>query len=248
MKTTSEDHLATEISRDGDAWTNELKNVLMGSQLELRTTDDTGSGYTFSNYTATGIDPKFENDKADQAQQTITVLGSATVTAHNAPITYNVKYVANAEDATGDMPVLAGIPYDFAFALDECAFERSACTFTGWNTAADGMGTAYEDCAKVKNLTTDNCTEVVLYVQWSDGATPEPGLEPTPEPDPNPTPGSGDSSSSDSSKGGTGADMSAVRTGDTTSVAAGVFATMAIAAAAMLVVAKRRLSLPGSKR
>lgn len=248
VKTTSEDRLTTEVSTDGVAWTNELKNVLMGTQLELRTTDEAGSGYMFSSYTVTGIDPKFEDDKVDQAQQTITVLGSTTITARSAPITYNVKYVANAEDATGDMPVLAGIPYDFEFTLDECAFERATCTFTGWNTAADGTGTAYEDCAKVKNLTTDNCTEVVLYAQWSDGTTPEPGPEPAPEPDPSPTPGSGDSSSGDSSNGGASADMSAVKTDDTTSVAAGVFATMAIVAAAMLVVAKRRLSLPDNKR
>lgn len=81
VKTTSEGHLKTEISLDGKTWASELKNVLVGTKLELRTTVDAGSGYAFSNYTVTGIDPRFENDRTDQAQQTITVLGSTTITA-----------------------------------------------------------------------------------------------------------------------------------------------------------------------
>lgn len=81
VKTTSEGHLKTEISLDGRTWASELKNVLVGTKLELRTTADAGSGYASSNYTVTGIDPRFENDRTDQAQQTITVLGSTTITA-----------------------------------------------------------------------------------------------------------------------------------------------------------------------
>lgn len=81
VKTASEGHLKTEISLDGKTWASELENVLVGTKLELRTTADAGSGYAFSNYTATGIDPEFENGRTDQAQQTITVLGSTTITA-----------------------------------------------------------------------------------------------------------------------------------------------------------------------
>ena len=45
--------------------------------------------------------------------------------------------------------------------LDANAFTRSGYNFTGWNTAADGSGTAYADGATV-NLAAD----VTLYAQW----------------------------------------------------------------------------------
>lgn len=48
-------------------------------------------------------------------------------------------------------------------ALNANAFTRKGYNFTGWNTAADGTGTPYEDKATV-NLT-ENTT---LYAQWED--------------------------------------------------------------------------------
>lgn len=55
--------------------------MLVGATLELRATADAGSGYVFSNYTASGIDPEFKKGRTDQAQQAITVLGSTAITA-----------------------------------------------------------------------------------------------------------------------------------------------------------------------
>lgn len=42
------------------------------------------------------------------------------------------------------------------------AFSRTGYTFTGWNTAADGSGTAYDDQAVLTGLTED----ITLYAQW----------------------------------------------------------------------------------
>ena len=39
--------------------------------------------------------------------------------------------------------------------------------FTGWNTAADGSGTDYEDGDEVSNLSSVNGATVTLYAQWS---------------------------------------------------------------------------------
>ncbi len=50
-------------------------------------------------------------------------------------------------------------------ALTANTFTREGYSFSGWNTAADGSGTAYEDGATV-NLT-DN---IVLYAQWTPDA------------------------------------------------------------------------------
>lgn len=38
----------------------------------------------------------------------------------------------------------------------------------GWNTKADGSGTAYKDGASVENLSEDNGSTVTLYAQWGE--------------------------------------------------------------------------------
>ncbi len=50
--------------------------------------------------------------------------------------------------------------------LTPCAFTRSGYIFAGWNTKADGSGTAYADGASV-TLTGD----LTLYAQWEAGKT-----------------------------------------------------------------------------
>ena len=54
--------------------------------------------------------------------------------------------------------------YDVAQALTANAFTKTGYTFTGWNTAADGTGTAYANEAEVKNLLTEG--SITLYAQW----------------------------------------------------------------------------------
>lgn len=49
--------------------------------------------------------------------------------------------------------------------LKQNAFTREEYVFTGWNTAADGSGTAYEDEALMEDLT-ESKTPLTLYAQW----------------------------------------------------------------------------------
>ncbi|MCR4691072.1 MAG: InlB B-repeat-containing protein [Lachnospiraceae bacterium] len=55
----------------------------------------------------------------------------------------------------GDQPV-----------LKKCGFTRNGYTFTGWNTKADGSGTAYSDGAKLDYPGAEEAEEVILYAQW----------------------------------------------------------------------------------
>lgn len=55
------------------------------------------------------------------------------------------------------------------------AFTRDGYTFAGWNTAADGSGTAYVDAATISDYT------ATLYAQW-EKSEPEPEPEPAPAP------------------------------------------------------------------
>ena len=58
---------------------------------------------------------------------------------------------------------------DFEPALKANSYTRKGYTFIGWNTAADGSGTAYRDGASVKNLTNELGGTVTLYAQWWNG-------------------------------------------------------------------------------
>jgi len=57
--------------------------------------------------------------------------------------------------------------YDEAKALTACAYTRTGYHFNGWNTQADGLGTAYEDGQEVKNITAEHNATMTLYAQWT---------------------------------------------------------------------------------
>ena len=58
------------------------------------------------------------------------------------------------------------IPVDQAVGLTPNKFARVGYTFSGWNTQADGSGTAYTDGQEVTNIAAKGET-VVLYAQWT---------------------------------------------------------------------------------
>ncbi len=76
---------------------------------------------------------------------------------------YTVRYDSNG--GSGKMDDSAH-RYDAEKALSKNAFTKRYCRFKGWNTEADGSGTAYADGASVKNLTDENNGVVTLYAQW----------------------------------------------------------------------------------
>ena len=57
--------------------------------------------------------------------------------------------------------------YDEAKALTACAYTRTGYHFAGWNTQADGSGTAYADGEEVQNLTAEHNATLTLYAQWT---------------------------------------------------------------------------------
>ena len=82
---------------------------------------------------------------------------------------YTIKFDKNTGD--GNMADLA-LKYDTSANLPANAFIKDGYTFTGWNTEADGNGTAFKDEEEVKNLTSDANGEVTLYAQWVLNAFP----------------------------------------------------------------------------
>ena len=80
--------------------------------------------------------------------------------------TYKVSFNANGGDGTmSDQNFI----YDEAKkALSKNTFIRDKYEFAGWNTAANGSGTSYDDEEEVENLTTSNGATITLYAQWSE--------------------------------------------------------------------------------
>ena len=73
---------------------------------------------------------------------------------------YTVIYLKNAEDATGT-PASQIFSEGDGVDLRENGFTRRGYRFTGWNTAADGSGTAYAPAQPY-----DTQTDLSLYAQW----------------------------------------------------------------------------------
>lgn len=80
------------------------------------------------------------------------------------PIQYRVSFDANG--GAGSMGSY-NLTYGQTSYLTYNAFARKGYSFAGWNTAADGSGTAYQDGQSVSSLTAENGATVTLYAQWT---------------------------------------------------------------------------------
>ena len=91
---------------------------------------------------------------------------------------YQIRFRRNGA-TDGMMDSMQNCLTDQTYTLPKNTFTRSNYTFTGWNTKADGTGTAYEDEASVTNLTSQNYASITLYAQWEKNAAPsEPMVTP----------------------------------------------------------------------
>ena len=126
----------------------------------------TRTGYTFAGWN-TAADGSAVSYTDGQEVVNLTAVCDAVVTmyAQWTPNPYKVHFDINGGDGTETMAD-QNFTYDAEQALTQNAFTRKGYTFEGWNTAADGNGTAYADKASVKNLTTELNGIVNVYAQW----------------------------------------------------------------------------------
>lgn len=73
------------------------------------------------------------------------------------------EYVQNKTNGTMEKSTYE---YDTEGTLRKNAFTREGYEFTGWNTEADGSGTARSDENRVYNWTTEDEATITLYAQW----------------------------------------------------------------------------------
>lgn len=94
---------------------------------------------------------------------------STTLYAQWKANSYKITFNGNGS-TSGSMSNLT-MTYGSAKNLTANAFSKTGYTFNGWNTKADGKGTAYADKASVKNLTSTKDGTVTLYAQWTKNHT-----------------------------------------------------------------------------
>ena len=159
-----------------------------GSYAENSSVAAKANGFTRSGYTFTGWNTAADGSgTAYAAGASVTMTADVTLYAqwqqNPKPVFYTLSYDANL--GSGSM---TGGTYTSGMKVTAKAngFTRSGYTFTGWNTAADGSGTAYAANAEV---TMDR--SLTLYAQWqkdSEVVEPlppvDPPLEPPVDPDP----------------------------------------------------------------
>ena len=78
---------------------------------------------------------------------------------------YYVEYHGNGN--TGGATGKTTHYIDQTSALASNGFSRTGWSFAGWNTKADGSGTAYKEGQNIKNLTLTGNETIHLYAQWS---------------------------------------------------------------------------------
>ena len=121
--------------------------------------------FTRNNYTFTGWNTQADGSgTAYKAGDSFTLTDKDTVLyaqwSENAPAQVNVSYDANG--GTGTMESVTG-DVGSEIVIGQNGFARSGYTFTGWNTQADGKGTAY----KPGDSFTLTDKDTVLYAQWN---------------------------------------------------------------------------------
>ena len=134
-------------------------------------TDDTveisGNGFTRTGYTFTGWNKSADGSGTayNPSDDVVLPAGGITLYAQWKANTYKIRFDENHEGATGKMGDLP-MTYDVSKKLTKNAFSASGYTFTGWNTKANGSGTAYADAADAVNLSATQDAVVTLYAQW----------------------------------------------------------------------------------
>ena len=125
----------------------------------------TKTGYTFNGYfeaTNGGGFNWYNNNGKCQVNWNKT--SGATLYAQWIANDYTVIFDKNAEEVTGtvnNQPFKYGISQP----LHKNNYKRNGYFFAGWNTAADGSGTAYSDQISVQNLAASGT--ITLYAQWT---------------------------------------------------------------------------------
>ena len=132
----------------------------MGAQTENGPATLTANSFTRAGYTFSGWNTAADGSGTAYVDgATYPFTSDATLYAQWAANSHTVTFAAN-----GGAGSMAAETASGPTALSANSFTRAGYTFSGWNTAADGSGTAYADGA-----TYPFTSDATLYAQWTAG-------------------------------------------------------------------------------
>lgn len=148
-------------------------NVTLPDNIPSRT------GYIFSGW----CKDTFGKDTIYQPNEEVLNIGGkyngeqVTLYAQWQPIKYTVSFLANSNDAVGNMQSIT-MEYGKSYTLPSNQFEKAGYDFLGWAKTPQGK-VVYKDNASVQNLSFEDKDNVVLYAVWELNAeeTQKPYLE-----------------------------------------------------------------------
>lgn len=130
-----------------------------------------GSNYTVSSTTPTRTGYKFDG-WTSSAGGSVAAGGTISNVTSNITLTakwiarYTVSYNGNGS-TSGTAPTTVTVDSGGSTTAAANPFTKTGSTFTGWNTAANGSGTAYAAGATISNITSN----ITLYAQWQGNPT-----------------------------------------------------------------------------
>ena len=136
-----------------------------GSQTALPACTFTRAGFSFNGWT-TQADGRGKAYADGSAVQDLTTAdgGRVTLYAQWAPYSFGIRFNANGGSGTmANESMVQGKPK----ALTANKFTRTGYTFAGWNTRADGSGTAFANKQMVTVQAGEEGALVTLYAQWT---------------------------------------------------------------------------------
>ncbi len=155
------DGVSYQIATNNPSYTN-----LAANQVAVKYEDNATITYTVDNkYVVTSVSANYGTNYSDNgAKVTVnSIKKPATVTIETRLKQQNVVFNANGGEGT---MAQQSYSYGEAQALTANSFTRSDYTFAGWNTKADGTGTAYTDKQSISFTPANDGDSITLYAQW----------------------------------------------------------------------------------
>ena len=154
-----------KVDKHGVAEVADIENLEGTTDTTAYASQKTYEGYTFVNQTG---------DNKSVVSGNIAGDGSLVLKLYYTREMDTLKYMPNG--GTGDEYIASGLTHEDIDVLPDM-FSRLGYVFKGWNTEADGSGTAYK--AGDKYLLTDE--EDMLYAQWEEVKEEEPAEPDNPD-------------------------------------------------------------------
>ena len=147
---------SVNFDANGGSGTMQAQSSSVQAALNANTFSNSGSGFTGWNTAANGSGTAYADQASYPFLASVTLYAQWTSTP-SVQQSHTVTFSANG--GSGTMQAQSS---SVQAALNANTFSNSGSGFTGWNTAANGSGTAYADQASYPFL-----ASVTLYAQWT---------------------------------------------------------------------------------